>query len=277
MLENRDMTSFGISIGTGLALETLFNPTTERYDNTRSVDKVDGNKFSVHYYNVYTLARNMLTSLTSVKDKDKIIKNRDFVNTLKDEILIISSLYTGLDSIFVLYIPSDIKKKHQAFNVDKDKTLTKSYLEYSSLERSITELKIKLATDKINIVDKLPDVNTDFLLFDHFLVDFMVLNNHAWLLESHTGKVKPYSKLSNKYHPIGPRDLSHLPMSQLLLYILGDKTLVVPLSISLRIELYNLSIECNWTPKTTRAKMLMDFDKSEPIKQFMLKYKFKTY
>ena len=47
ILQDRTTTSFGISIGTGLLLESLFDPTTDRYDTERPIPpRVDLTKYN---------------------------------------------------------------------------------------------------------------------------------------------------------------------------------------------------------------------------------------
>ena len=43
LIEKRDMSSFMVSVGLGLMLETFFDPFTTRIDDERKVNKVDIN------------------------------------------------------------------------------------------------------------------------------------------------------------------------------------------------------------------------------------------
>ena len=73
ILQNRTTTSFGVSIGTGLLLESMFDPIVDRYDPDRPIPpRVEMKKYPYWLINVYTLIRNILTSLTEKVDETSI-------------------------------------------------------------------------------------------------------------------------------------------------------------------------------------------------------------
>ena len=59
----RETSSFPLSVGTGLALETLFTPTQESVDPERIVENLpDLSVYSLYIFNLSTLMRNILNS-----------------------------------------------------------------------------------------------------------------------------------------------------------------------------------------------------------------------
>ena len=62
-MDERNISSFDISIATGLALESLLDPTGKRYDDARVVpNKVDLSVYNEVWFNLHTLARNAISS-----------------------------------------------------------------------------------------------------------------------------------------------------------------------------------------------------------------------
>ena len=71
---------------------------------------------------------------------------------------------------------------------------------------------------------------------------------------------------------MGKTDLSRLPMSDIVLYLMGDGYLVKGASIRVKRELLNLAENKNWSYRTTREKIISNFKESpvltEAIKDF---------
>ena len=63
ILDSRIVGSTNISIGTHLALETLFSEDIGIYDNQRDFTKDNPDEYKYHIYNLYTIIRNILNSL----------------------------------------------------------------------------------------------------------------------------------------------------------------------------------------------------------------------
>jgi len=245
VLDNRTLSSFGVSIGTGLALESLFTPTAPRYDVTREIPiKVKPTDYKVHAYNVYTLLRNIVAA-TEEKDKSNIYRDKKLSEVLIEEVNLIKALYEGLD-IEVVFYTEDYEKIYKKLNYAKDVKPTRAYDEYVLLS--------KVYKGK----DRLPITIKKALVFTSFASDIMDKSSNYSLLESHTGRVKDKSTLYSKYHPIGKRDMSVFPVNGLLLYLLGDKYISRPYKISLRVELYNIAVEKHWNYRTTIDKIKRD-------------------
>lgn len=261
--EERTVSSFGVSIGTGLMLESIFQPTAERYDVTREIPLfLEIDKYEIHIYNIYTLLRNIYSSFVDRKAK---IADDVVLGILRDEIYIISSLYESTKCTPVLITPNydNLIKK---LSVDKDTHITKGYIEYREYS-AILKSKKFVTKDMESISLKegylLPETNNEFLITTHIAADLLNVKQckNIMLLESHTGALKNRYEFYTKYYPIGKRDLSVFPFCIELLKILGDRSLVKMDKISVRVDLYGIAVSNKWSPRTTHAGVKQGLNK----------------
>ena len=266
LLENRTTTSFGLSIGTGLALETLFKPTEPRIDDDRKVVSISPTKHKNHVYNIYTIIRNILSSVPE-SNKVNIINSKMFIDTIHEEIAIIHNMYSNISTEPHIYAP-DYTVINRKYNKGKKINTKKSWVEYCLVKNTIAN------TIKNTELWTPNRTSGNILLLTHMVPDLVTLrSNDIELLESHTGVVKPSTMWGTKYHPVGKRDLSHLPMLDILLYIFGDKTVVLPEAIGVRREVYDTSIEKRWTPRTTRMKITSDLKNNPKLASVLSHFK----
>lgn len=247
--------SGNVNIGIGIMLESLFN-VKDRYDNKREIPKkIDINSYDYHFYNIFTFIRNITQSI-----KSKDYSTKDVTNILIDELNYINSThYSTIKTKMILYIP-DYKKLILEYNKDKEYTLTQSdaeMSEYIEYVKTLTTEKLKGLEVSIVRQDRREHNTNNILLTTSYLLDIAMLGNHDWL-ESHTGILKNKHKLNSKYATIGKRDLNHLPYNKTLHILLGDKTLVKPVKISIRTEIYEISISKKWNTLTSEDKVKQD-------------------
>ena len=281
ILTNRTTTSFGVSIGTGLMLESVFQPTHERYDTERVIPThVDLKNYDGWLINGYTLLRNIVTACKEPIEVDALTsKNIErIMEEIETEWAIIQSLLlsNNLDENFIILFVPKYEKLIKRFNIAKD-TSVKYVTNNETIHKlfrqplmSTSEQIAKLTT----IEDNVPTthVTIKHLLTSHYTLD--LLQSNKWtLLESHTGVLKDNHLWYTKYHAYGTNDLSHLPMVDLLLYILGDDQLVVGMPRKVKSELYKISIEKKWTFRTTRDKIKSDLNASPIIAPLLKLYK----
>ena len=278
ILKDRTTSSFGVSIGTGLMLESLADPTTTRYDPDREIPKrVDLTKYDGWLVNGYTLLRNIFSSITDKNltlSKDVI---QPVMDILTEEILIIQSiLETSVGLGYLKILVPDYEKLIPIFNVNKD-------LEVNYIQNNLEALK--LFTDPLKAIDSsiVEVVTTDgyklemkykkhYLLTTSFCLDLLQYDGYD-LLESHTGVIKDITQWYTKYHVVGTQDLSMLPMVDIVLYILGDDQLVRSLPVKVKKELLRIAIEYKWSYRTSRFKVKWDIDKSYILKEAIKDFK----
>lgn len=284
LLQDRTTTSFGISIGTGLLLESLFDPTTDRYDSERPIPpRVDLTKYNYYLINGYTLIRNIISSLqdrTAIASTEPKLVAELISNVLKQEIYILKGLLatTNLkDNYFKLIVP---EYDYLIKNFNKGKDINIKYI-----QNTITAIKLFKpyleAIDYTEVVktkgyrlDKTITYNS--LITTHLPID-LLQSNYMTLLESHTGVIKDNHLWYTKYHALGSLDLSILPMNDIVYFIMGDDHMVRGVDTKYKRELYNIALEKKWSYRTTRDKILMNISKSEGLQHILSLSGFKAY
>ncbi len=267
-LEDRTIGDTGLSIGTHLALESVFHDSISPYDKNRTIpNKIDINRYKYHIFNMYTIIRNIMSACTH-KYKDEIIQHKDFINTIIDEINIITYLYMDY-KCKPIFISPDYSKLHYSLNKGKESVATLVYIEHKQIYHILKKAPKNLKEKMLETNFKFPTLEGEILLTTSVPVDLLNKGNIT-LLESHTGKIKTKSEFNSKFHKLGKADLSNMPFIEELVYILGDTSFVLPLKVSVRRPLYELSIEKNWTYRTSRDKVLSDIKNNDELK-FILK------
>lgn len=264
-LHNRTITSFGLSIGTGLALESIFDPTQERYDNSRVIPNIINiNDYTYHYINIFTIIRNILnaSSLLDVKQF-----NFNYTNTLLLEIIqietgLINSLYENTKCKVIFLIPRYkflISRLSKTRNINQNNNYIENikilnlynYIVYNiNMLSSVCSIKL-LDNYDLSFVQQQKN-----LITTHLGIDLCYKNID--LLESHTGVLKKEKSFNSKYIKLGKNyDMSILPYNEILLSVFGDKSLIPPMNRELRLKAYELSKK-KWSLSTGKLKIRSD-------------------
>ena len=272
LFKEKETSSFPVAIGTGLALESMFDPVIDPYDPDREIpNKIELKDYKYHIWNIYTIIRNLLHSVDE-KDKISLITDKNFTKELNQEIDTLVNLYNNTDLTVVIFIP-DYDKVMDSFNKHKVSEFTKPMVELLAvrdyLKNYTPDGLINTITGGFNI----PRMEGNILLTTHLTVDLLNKHNKITLLESNTGKVKSKYEWYTKYHPIGKRDLDTIPMVEEVLYILGDHNMVIPAPLTTRLELYQVAIDRRWTSKTTREKIVADLRSVGSLYPYVEKHK----
>lgn len=239
ILDSRTKSGFPVSIGTGLALETIFDPIEEIYDPDRIVPpKIDKSRFDYYLFNVSTLLRNLITSVTYAQFLE--VKKEEVLEVLLDELEFLSEFFTvnNLDIHFYLVEYEEVKRKYaQSLRVaHTQKQIYLAQLTDEILEELKKYNEIELFKNSI----KMPQLKRA-LIFTHIAYDLTNYKNfkELVLLESHTGIIKERKDWYTKYYPLPRRDLSIIPLSKLLLPIFGDHVMFRPEKLHTRLEVYD--------------------------------------
>jgi len=277
ILETRTISSFGISIGTGLALEALFNVTTERYDDNRVIpDKVRVDDYTIHYFNIFTIARNIISALTVKNSVDMLYASNQLMQTLVEEVNTIHSLYDMSNCKPVLYIP-DYKSLYKDINLGKTgDVVTKDYF-----TREYVLNNLKVASDHITMTvehgnkHKLKPNTNKVLITTHLSVDLLNISKikNLYLLESHTGKLKSYREWYSKLHKIGKLSLEVFPFIEEIVYILGDGGISLMMKLHIRRELHRLAMEKRWTSYTSKVVVIQHIRNDSILKDVLNNFK----
>lgn len=249
LLEQRTMSGFPVSIGTGLALETIDTPEIAVYDSSREVpEKVDIGKYDIIFINAALLLRNIFSSIPSAQIFTP--SAQDYYECLKSEIEYLIDKFSLEDNELVIY--------HSQYRVALTMAPSTKYrlpmttkqifmkdIETRIIKRLVKENLVTLYSDKIESMYKKAIVMT------HIPYDLTCYKSYAvfHLLESHTGVLKKYNDWGSKYYPVQDKNMALIPFREDLLVKFGDHVMFKPDPIKERIELYESLV------KKTKEKM----------------------
>lgn len=241
---DRTLSSLPISVGTGLAIESLVQDNLAKYSSV--------------LFNIRTIFRNALSAYSienGLPSVDMLVTSMEEDMVAIAEVLSATRLTTHINLIF--YQPT-YKGIKSMFPLAKLKLIGES--KSTKQQLLIEELRVK-ATDKIiNRFDKIiikndvliPNFNGNGLVLTHHPVDLATA--HAYtrlkLLESHTGAIKPYSEFYTKL--TSSSELTNIPLNKLTIQVFGDRaTNFYSLSIKLKEVVKNLAGKTNWSTAST--------------------------
>lgn len=282
ILDSRKVSSFNLSIATGMALETLFDSQIPAYDPERVVpDRVDIAKYDEFHVNISTLYRNILGSL-STADKERVMPF-DLLETLLQEIKLINdlvnhssnnktkvvfyhNLYSGLDT---MYPNASIRKANtvnqMAYEQQHDRVLTELMSHAKNLQNDqLTLITVKNITSPIK-------PGGGCLMLTHYAYDLVSDNfSKLHLLESHTGAVKQKAQWYTKFND--GKSLVNIPFNIYTLQIFGDSTTFHPFPLACRKAVIALADKYKWNALTTkdRIKLCFDLEQNPEIRMKLL-------
>ena len=277
MFPERTLSNFdNVSIGTGLAFETLFKPDNGYYDPEREVPKLK-ESYRVIWLNGYTILRGIISSISTTEEKNKFLgKNNnteELVSVFLEEYVSIFNLLSSKGYIPILFIPN-YKKNNTLEKLDRNilhvddndsytsKTLMlinraimlirKDY--YSGLLKELSTYLVSNNLVKKDLAELvMSELKSGFkikliaaggdLMFTHLYVDML---NHKYvnrlcLLESHTGRIKRHYEINSKYPLLKDMDFKTVvPFIESMYYIFGDNNLVKPVAAKIRKKLYDI-------------------------------------
>lgn len=260
-LAYRTMSAFPVSIGTSLALESLFTGPLQPYDLEREkpehLELADYDEFWV---NIMTLYRNILGAVDA--KSAKLVSGGDLLETLSFEIDLIRQVVTEqtFGKTKVIMYASNYKNlavhyPHAKLRADT----TPRQKEYTATMQSVLNAYFKghALSETLQLTDLSiqPAQKTKALMLTHYAHDLL-----AWpeftkldLLESHTGVRKDKSLFYTKF--TNGKTLMRIPFWPVFLQVFGDSTLFAPLAMPVRQEVQELADKYHWTALTTKDRV----------------------
>ncbi len=266
VLSGRTTSSYPISIGTALSLESIAVGSNPVYDPERIIPhEIKINDYQELWINLSTLYRNILGSVSAAAQAT--IVPADLLITLEFETELIKEIIAKLtlDKVKVIYYYSHYKgleRKHPHSKIRED-TTPKQIKYTEDRDRIITEYlkRHKKAGEVLEFdLSIKPTVPTKILIITHEAYDLLSAANFTSmdLLESHTGKLKDkshwWTKLSNS------KDLMRMPFNACTLQLFGDSQRFHPMTGKVRLAVIELANERQWTPITTKARLQYSFE-----------------
>lgn len=277
ILENMSVGSYGISMGTDMALESLVVPKVTMHDNDKRPKRNRIKDYSYLIINHNTIVRNIVYSLES-KDQRKFLEGRDtkkIIDVIDNELTVIEEILenAGLNISVVLFI-SDYKSiiKH---NRNKEPNTTSiKYLVNKLADDISLDLK-KLDHVQIGPKHRIGRVTGRGLMLTHNAIDGLNPHVNFDILESHTGKIVEKRYFPTKYHKYGNNDISQLPFVEPLFYVMGDNNRFPPSGVKIRKRILEISIEAGWNRLTSSVVVAYDIKKRDKaIYEIIKKYKY---
>lgn len=267
-----------LSIGTHLALESLFFNSVDIYDEDREFEELNPSDYSLHMFNIFTLLRNILGSI-ELNDKFKCFEDPDTLTRyLVEEVQTLVYLYKELNMECMVYYPT-YDKALRSLNFGKDPMEVRGWKMYLQMREYLKNLfkKQEFLPMVVKTSHRFPERKETkeirpFLVTTHYGIDLLNRGNFC-LLESHTGALITRDKFGKKYHSIGETDLSDYPWLPELYYLLGDTQLVKPLALKFRKRIAEIAISKKWTHKTTASKVKYDVNIDNLLKGVINGYK----
>lgn len=261
------MSGFPISIGTSLALESIFRPQQAPYDPQRKIPQhINLRNYHTFWVNVTTLYRNMVGALN--KDVYKTASAEEVCATLEGEIETINLLFQNegqnvCKPEYYYGTYEDLKsEKAPGFGLREASTLSQKHYQ------GLCEATLKLLEKRTDALHRFkgpvrPARRDNALILTHQPYDLVEWGRFSSLelLESNTGVLKKRSLWNTKYNPMSGQSFSHLPFNRKLLLIFGDRYLIKPI-IPLRKLVLDVAESSKWTPATTEEKVKFDFERA---------------
>lgn len=260
ILAEREVGQIPVSIGTSLAIESLIGILPEHETNHPVI-----HKHEELWINVRTLLRNVIGSISS-EDIVKLDPD-DLINVIKEEISIIAGVvekaslgrmklttylctFKSFLRIFKKCIPKYPKTEKQKLLAGIHYKVIEHFEkeeQYFPFEKFDVEINVKAGKA---------------LLLTHQPVDLLAKYKfkQLFLLESHTGKVKPPSEWTTKL--TGGKDLLRIPFNKLTLQLFGDGEMFSSFPIKIKKELIRIAEQEKWTQNTTMDKMRYGINKT---------------
>lgn len=243
IMDSRSMSGFPLSIGTGLALESVFDPIKEVMDPARVVPKrVDHTLYTDYVFNMSTILRNLLSSINY---KDLVTVPKQIVlNTFLDEVEFLTHFF-GMNSLNVnFYVHTyDYPKKTYP---DKLRLASSDQQKYLQELTDFCLMGLRKHNDVAHFTkDVFYGKDTSALIVTHVPWDLLSYDRFRRLdlLESHTGVVKTRKDWNTKYFKIPDKDMSFLPFMEFLLTTFGDNVMFRPAPLKERLELYEAMVK----------------------------------
>ena len=243
MSEERALSSYGVSVGTGLALETFIKPIEDRIDDDREIPKgpLSLDEYNAIYLNVDTLARSYVESYP----REELFTEKHTLEFISEIELFISLILTGSNAEPTLYSRMTPTGYHPSMMkiVSIDRLRVPKTDIQKVAHRKMQKLTLAVIEEffVVKIVSTtLPYQEGKHLVHTHHPLDlFSPIGATIHLWEAHTGAIKPPELHNTKYYPVkGFEDvIAGLPFVPSLYRVLGDKTTVIPYPIKIRREM----------------------------------------
>lgn len=264
-ISGRATSAFPLSVGTSLAVESVFTGGGSPIDPERPIPQhIKINTYNEFWFNLSTLFRNLYSAIP--RQDVESVKAEDCAEALVQEVEVLLDLTKQQSNNFtkpVFYVSNYSKlptafrhanlraygtEKRKAYKALHDKVVQKTIHQWANMENTVRIFDMSLNPERAGKALIMTHVPFDLLSFRNF--------DRLDLLESHTGLLKPRNLWYTKYY--GGKEMDPLPFSKYLLPVFGDKEFFHPMGAKLQRTVLELAIAKRWTFATTDEKILED-------------------
>lgn len=268
------MSAFPLSIGTSLALESLYEGRQTPYDIERKIpNKININNYDIFLINVDTLVRNIVGAIPT--DEAQYLSPKAIVMALEEEINMIIDINSneGLGHLQLYFYSRNYTLVENNYNPKFVRIIQPETLKQKVLYGQIHDTVKLLGKDQQYGYVRFglgltlhPKTLSSALILTHVPYDLLSgdLFKKLDLLESHTGLLKTKKDFWSKYYDAKKLELSNIPFQKRLLGFFGDHVLIRPAPINVRRAIIDLSNKMKWTSVTTSEKVRHDINTYMP-------------
>lgn len=280
ILDEREMGIVPISIATSLALAGLYN----RHPDLKPAKKLPALSANMIYINARTLFRNIYGAIGDT-DKANAVSAKEYGGVMLQEMQEIDNFLAHethpLKAVF--YLPTYHSLDKFAGNGDlrplkTDKQKIRNKLENDALQYVHDLYKDADAVRPFIDIDMTIKLETyqNIFIITHLPIDLLNIENVAdiFLVESHTGKVKPKDQWFSKFYT--DKD-PKVPFNKATLLFFGDSGgMFAPQPIKARKRFLEVAEKRKWNAHTTKDRLFLGFElEHEPFILKTLKELFK--
>lgn len=260
-LIEREVGKIPVSIGTSLAFEGYLG-----VHQNQPRQPIDVKSVKEIWINLRTLARNLWQAVPTAEVSN--INPATAVDVLMQEVQTIPVALaqqgarakvhfyiTGKDSMKWTFPRAEFKQartpKQMAYEVYERYTSIELYrrMKDEGMEVILIERNPPKSDGTVALLTHYP---SDLLWKEHF--------NRLLLLESHTGKLKPWNLWYTKLHNV--TDATPMPFNKFTLQVFGDSVDIISQPRNIIGQLRQLAIDKKWSPVTSDAKTYHDIQSS---------------
>lgn len=241
----RTIGALGMSTGTSLAFES------QMYQN--AVPSV-----SSYLINLRTIVRNARSAFEDAEGEDVnrvTLAVKDDINKLAE---FLNNTHKGKAIEFILYNPSYQSLPQKFPRASLWEPTSEKQKEIATLEKQVIKNTCKTFGELIRQTNTtLPKFAGNGIILSHHVVDLVMTNSQTrlFLLESHTGNLKPYTKWYTKLTGESEQ-LFNLPFNKLTIQIFGDKSVNFKSMSKARKDLVkNIALKGKWTSASTESRV----------------------
>jgi len=253
------ITSSGLSVPTGLALETIVD--IPPFDASREVPKLSRpiTYYDTFYVNALTLARNAIGSIPSAEQGS--YSASDIADFCAGEIRVLQSIVPIRVEVFLSKYVKLAKAEAKVYRREPSTPKQHQYVNLLNLVVS----KMVVRSDISQYQWLVPATQSKVMFLTHIVTDLYCYKHQAdiVLLESNTGKVKTVSQFASKFHNVPPEVVPYIPFNLKTQLLVGDSNLIRPMAPKVRKEFFDAAVANKWTPNTTDKKVSSDLNGSQ--------------